>query len=150
MTKKIATTVIISLLSFFLFLAFVFLARNLPQQVKNDPMSDGQTETTTGLVATEPTSTNSTIPYNTTSPEIIPQTTAPPPTQEPTTPPKNENPVTPTSTPTKPPTQPTTKPQELPKWKQMYINHVTVWRTRYDHFALVYIDGDDIPELYMY
>lgn len=150
MTKKIITTVIASLLSIVIVLAVVYHSRTLLQQAVQDTMSDHQTETTSGLVATEPTDTSSTVPYNTTSPETIPQATEPSPTQLPTTTPKNENPVAPTSTPSDPPAQPTTKPQELPQWKQMYIGQATVWQTKYDHFALVYIDGDDIPELYMY
>lgn len=147
MVRKIAITAIAILLSVLLVFVIVRYSRNLLQQGEQDTISGAQTEITTGLVATDPTSTSAIIPDNTTVPETKPQATEILPTQETTEPPKNENVVAPT-TPHVPPTQPAT--QELPQWKQMYIGQATVWRTRYDHFALVYIDGDDIPELYMY
>lgn len=150
MVKKIAITAIASLLSIFLIFVIVKYSRNVLQQSKQGAMSSGQIESATGMVTTGPTNTSATIPDNTTTPETKPQATESLPTQETTTPQENENTVAPTTTPPVNATQPSPQPQELPEWKQMYINYATAWRTRYDHFALVYIDGDDIPELYMY
>lgn len=150
MAKKITITVIASLLSIFLIFVIAKYSRNILQQGKQETTPSGQSESTTGIVTTDPTNTSGTVPGNTTTPETKPQETESLPSQETTTPQENENTVTPTTTPPVSATQPSTQPQELPEWKQMYINYATAWRTRYDHFALVYIDGDDIPELYMY
>ena len=144
MAKKITITAIACLLSVFLVFAMVKYSRNVLQHTKQDAMSSSQTENTTGIVSTN---TSTTISNNITTPESKPQATESIPSQETAMPQKNENTVTPALPPVTP-SQPVT--QELPQWKQMYISQATVWRTKYDHFALVYIDGDDIPELYMY
>ena len=41
---------------------------------------------------------------------------------------------------------------ELPSWKRRYINYAGIRAQRgdYNKFALVYLNDDDIPELYMY
>lgn len=150
MVKKIVMTAIASLLSVFLIFAIVQYSRYVLQQGEQDAISSGQTESTTGIVTTDPTNTSAAVPDNTTTPETKPQEMQTLPAQETTTPQENENIIDPTTTPPVNATQPSTQPQELPEWKQMYINYATAWRTRYDHFALVYIDDDDIPELYMY
>lgn len=134
-------TTIASLLSVFL---IFMITRHTTDILQQDKQAGGQTEGTTQTDPTKPATTKpeATQPQATVMPETQPNATEPTPTQ-----PEIQN-----TTPTAPqkPTQPYTHPQELPQWKQMYIAQATVWRTRYDHFALVYIDGDDIPELYMY
>ena len=37
----------------------------------------------------------------------------------------------------------------LPAWKTLYIGNAQVFSKDYTQFALIYVDGDDIPELYM-
>ena len=37
-----------------------------------------------------------------------------------------------------------------PVWKKLYTNYATINKNSYEYFALIYIDGDDIPELYMF
>lgn len=150
MARKIVVTVIASLLSVLLIFGIVKYSKMILSQNRQDATSAGQMENTTAVAST-PTdaSTVVTLPENTAS-ETNPTETESLPSQETTESQKNENTDSaPTSPPAKP-TQPATKPQELAEWKQMYISQAVVWRTKYDHFALVYIDGDDIPELYMY
>lgn len=148
MAKKIAIAAVASLLSALLIFVIIKHTTDILQQGKQ--ASGGHKEHTTNTEATESTNTKpaETTP-ETTAAETRPTEIEPPPSQETSEPQKNENAVTPTDSPIKP-TKPPVQTEELPKWKQMYINHATVWRTRYDHFALVYIDGDEVPELYMY
>lgn len=144
MAKRIILTVFAGLLSLLLVFVIVKHTKDILHSDTQETISGGQTEGTTQTDATKPAETKpeATQPQVTVAPETQPNATEPTPTQ-----PETQN-----TTPTAPqkPSQPTTQPQELPQWKQMYIGQATVWRTRYDHFALVYIDGDDIPELYMY
>lgn len=149
MVRKIVITIITSLLIPLLIFVAVKYASDI---LHLDTQDNEQTENSTLTKSTDhsDTSTEPPLPEGTSVPDTEPQETEAIPSQETTTPKQNENTVIPTTTPPVTDTQPSVKPEELPKWKQMYINHVTVWRTRYDHFALVYIDGDDIPELYMY
>lgn len=37
----------------------------------------------------------------------------------------------------------------LPLWKRKYINYINVKKSEYTKFALIHIDNDEIPELYM-
>ena len=46
-------------------------------------------------------------------------------------------------------TTPTTKVTSLPFWKQIYITTAKLKADEYDSFALVDLDGDDIPEMFM-
>lgn len=151
MAKRIILSVLAGVLSLLLVLAIVKHTKDILHSDHQETISGGQTENTMGTGAAEPADTNTgaTLPENTTAPETKPAETNPIPSQESTEPQESVNPVTPTVAPVKP-TQPPTQTEELPQWKQMYIGQATVWRTRYDHFALVYIDDDDIPELYMY
>ena len=53
------------------------------------------------------------------------------------------------------PTTPVTdsKPNQdenQPAWKKLYANYATINKNSYEFFALIYIDGDDIPELYLF
>lgn len=143
MAKRIILTAVASLLSAFLIFMIV---RHTTDILRPDGQAGGQTVPTTQPQAPTDGKPEETIPETPAVPETTPTQTQPQPSQEPTKPQENNTPTTPSVT----PSQPTTQPQELPQWKQMYIAQATVWRTKYDHFALVYIDGDDIPELYMY
>lgn len=40
--------------------------------------------------------------------------------------------------------------KDLPVWKKLYIQYATIEKAKYNKYALVYIDNDDIPELYLY
>lgn len=40
--------------------------------------------------------------------------------------------------------------EDQPVWKKLYTNFATINKNSYEYFALVYIDGDGIPELYMF
>lgn len=146
MAKRIILTAVASLLSVLLIFMIV---RHTTDILHRDEQAGGQTAPTTQPQAPTDGKPEVTLPEDTTAPETKPTETNPISSQESTEPQESVNPVTPTVAPVKP-TQPPAQTEELPQWKQMYIGQATVWRTRYDHFALVYIDGDDIPELYMY
>ena len=148
MAKKITIIVIVCILNLSLVFTIMKYLESPPQHEQETTQASTTTPSTTA-----PTDTT---PAETTLPESTAQETGP--TEKETAPtqattqdkvkPEKETPVTPT-TDTQPQTQPTVK-EELPLWKTMYKNYATVKRNEYTHFALVYIDGDDIPELYMY
>ena len=146
MAQRIILTAEASLLSV---LVIFMIVRHTTDILHRDEQAGGQTAPTTQPQAPTDGKPEVTLPEDTTAPETKPTETNPISSQESTEPQESVNPVTPTVAPVKP-TQPPAQTEELPQWKQMYIGQATVWRTRYDHFALVYIDGDDIPELYMY
>lgn len=144
MAKRSVLTILAGVLSLLLVFVIVKHNKDILHSDHQETISGGQPEGTTQTDPTKPAETKpeATQPQATVVPETQPNATEPTPTQSET---QNTTPTAPQK-----PTQPSTQPQELPQWKQMYIAQATVWRTRYDHFALVYIDGDDIPELYMY
>ncbi len=148
MAKKIAIIVVVSLLNIFLIIAIVKYLDSAPQlgQDTSDPAASTTTEpmTTAPLESTDP---DTTLPETSATQETEHTEEGTAPTQV-TTQDKTEDPVAATVA-TQAPTQPTVQ-EELPMWKTLYKNYATVKRNEYTHFALVYIDDDDIPELYMY
>lgn len=150
--KKVVLTVVIScVLIVALLLAFAKFIVNAPQPNNAETSSHSQT---TGVISIPST----TIPSVSTAP---PDTSAPPkpesqPPVVPETSPKETEGTPPSSVPqTSSPAQDSnsTEKEELPSWKKQYANYVTIiqnYYEPYDRFALVYIDDDDIPELYMY
>lgn len=89
----------------------------------NEPADDTQS-TTAGLVSEENTETSATTPTE--------------PVPDPTTPPTE--PV---------PTQPKLTEPQLEDWRTAYLGFLEIAKDDHTTFALVYIDGDNIPELYL-
>lgn len=148
MAKKITFTAIVSLLSILLVFMIIYCISNAPHQ--DNQTAGSQTESTTNTETEETTdTTTSETTLETSIPETTTTETESISLQETAESQSSENKNPPPSSTSKPDNTPVQK-EELPEWKRMYINYATVLRTKYDHFALVYIDGDDIPELYMY
>ena len=143
MAKKIAIIVIVCILNLLLVFTMVKFLESPPQLGQETTQASTTTPAMTAppdTTATDTTPTETTLSQNTTQ-ETVPETTESVPTQG-----TQEKPTTPT---VDTQTQPTVK-EELPLWKTQYKNYATVRRNEFTHFALVYIDGDDLPELYMY
>lgn len=148
MAKKITITAIVSLLCILLVFMIVYYISNTPHQ--DNQTAGSQTENSTITETEESTdTTTSETTLETTVPETSTTETESISLQDSAESQNTENTNPPSSSSSKPTNNPVQK-EELPEWKRMYINYATVLRTKYDHFALVYIDGDDIPELYMY
>lgn len=146
MAKKIAIIVIVCILNLLLVLTIMKVLQNPPQLGQETTQASTTNPSVTApadATTTDTTPTETTLPQSTTQ-ETVPETTESVPTQGAQD--KPETPATPT---VDTQTQPTVK-EELPLWKTLYKNYATVRRNEFTHFALVYIDGDDIPELYMY
>ena len=147
--KKVVLTIVIScVLIVALLLAFAKFIVNAPQDSNPNTSASSQVTGTTSIPST-------TVPIVTTAPPSTgaPQNSAPAPSE--TSPNKTESKPQDSVTQTSIPAQNNTSSAEraeLPAWKKSYANYVTVIQNyhQYDHFALVYLDDDDIPELYMY
>lgn len=128
---------------------------SFPQPSNGDPGKAQSTSADTNYLSTVPTEP-STLPDETTQPDEPQKGTSPSPTETTATEPTKAPNKTPSKQETKPvvtkpvDTKPVNKPEEIPIWKKLYSSYVQVYRAKYDHFALIYIDNDDIPELYMY
>lgn len=150
MAKKIILTAIAFVSSIFLLFVIIMHSADILQQRKEDFLSNDRTENTTETTTAETPDVNVTLPENTTTSEIIQQETIHHDSQEPNQlETENGSSIDPTVA-TEAPAQPTVPIEDLPQWKRLHIISATVNKAKYDHFALVNIDNDNIPELYMY
>lgn len=93
------------------------------QQPLSDGASNAPTDTITATTtATTITTTTTTVPASTTTKRVADTTTKK--------------------------TTPTTNGTSLPLWKQIYLFTIQKEADKYDSFALVDLDGDDIPEMF--
>ena len=147
--KKVVFTIVISLvLIVALLLAFAHFIINAPQGSNPNTSASSQETGTTSVPST-------TVPIVTTAPVNTgtPQNSAPVPPE--TSPNNTESQPQDSISQTSAPTQNnigSAEQEESPAWKKSYANYATVIQNyhKYDHFALVYLDDDEIPELYMY
>ena len=111
----------------------------------SEPSDDTQ-GTTEGAVSGDTTITHTEPVPNTTTPSTEGNTLTTPPTTEPK--PANPKPTEPT--PTEPaPTQPKPTEPQLQDWRTAYLDFLENAKEYHSAFALEYVDGDDIPELYL-
>lgn len=114
------------------------------------------TEATTVPTEPETTETTETTEATQPEPETTPKPTEPEKQTTPNTfapkPEKEEEPPKPTKPKQEESAKPTEPKQEdtpMPDWKMAYLEFLETVADEHESYALVYIDGDDIPELYL-